>query len=320
MKTINNTAPRTRVLRTIGAAVLAVSVLGVAACSNTGGDSNGTASGGSNTRILLAVSTLNNPFFIDMRDGAKAAAKAAGVHLEIVDAQDDPATQANQLADAASQGFDAVVLNATDSDAVAPSVTALNNANLPVIAVDRAVNGAKVATYVASDNIELGRLGGEALMEAIGNKGSVAVLRGISGLPSSNERFKGFNSVADKNAGVEVVAAQGAEFDRARALDVMSNILQAHPDIVGVFAENDEMALGAIQALGARAGKDVFVIGIDGTPDGLKAVKDGSMYATVAQQADELGKAGVNQAIALLSGKKLPATTVVDVKVVKAGS
>lgn len=322
MKTFTlTTTKHTRLLRTLGAAVLAISVMGVAACSNTSGNgSDGALDGASGKRILLAISTLNNPFFIEMRDGAEEAAKAAGVDLQIVDAQDDPATQANQLADAVSQGFDAVVLNATDSDAVVPSVTALNNAGIPVIAVDRAVNGAKVETYVASDNVELGRLGGEALIEAIGSQGPVAVLRGISGLPSSNERFEGFNSAVDKSEGATVVAAQGAEYDRARALDVMSNILQANPDIVGVFAENDEMALGAIQALGPRAGKDVFVVGIDGTPDALKAIKDGSMYATVAQQASELGKAGVNQAIAFLSGKKLQETTVVDVKVVKADS
>lgn len=320
MKSHNNAAWRTKTLRAVGGAFVAVSLVGVAACSGPTTDADDAAGGATETRILLALSTLNNPFFIEMRDGAEEAAEAAGVELVVVDAQDDPATQANQLADAASQGFDAVVLNATDSDAIVPSVQALNDAGIPVIAVDRPVNGAEVATFVASDNIALGKLGGEALMEAIGSEGSVAVLRGISGLPSSNERFEGFNSVVDQVAGVEVVAAQVADYDRARGLDVMSNILQANPDIVGVFAENDEMALGAIQALGARAGTEVFVVGIDGTPDGLQAVNDeGTLFATVAQQAGELGKAGMNQAIALLGGEELPETTTVDVKVIRAG-
>lgn len=303
-------------------AVGVAALMSVAACG--GGDSGGgetsAAGGGDAPKILLAVSTLSNPFFIEMRDGAQEVADKEGVDLVVVDAQDDPATQSNQLADALSQNFDLVVLNATDSDAVAPAVKGLNDANVPVILVDRQVNGADFETYVASDNVELGKLGGEALVEAIGGKGKVAVLRGISGLPSSNERFEGFNSAADAAGDVEVVAAQVADFDRARGLDVMSDILQSNPDIVGVFAENDEMALGAIQALGPRAGKDVFVVGIDGTPDALKAVDGGTMYATVAQQAGELGKAGINQALAFLDGKTLDKTTVVDVKVVKADS
>lgn len=136
--------------------------------------------------------------------------------------------------------------------------------------------------------------------------------------PGCSDRFEGFNNAVDAAGGVEVVSAQVADYDRARGLDVMSNILQAEPDIVGVFAENDEMALGAIQALGERAGTDVFVVGIDGTPDALTAIEDGSMFATVAQQAAELGKAGVNQALASLAGDDLPETTVVDVQIVRA--
>jgi ABC-type sugar transport system substrate-binding protein len=154
-------------------------------------------------------------------------------------------------------------------------------------------------------------------MEAVGDEGTVVVLRGISGAPSSNERFEGFNSVV---AADRIVAAQSAEYDRARGLDVMSNLLQANPDIAGVFAENDEMALGAVQALGDRAGNDVFVVGIDGTPDGLTAVNDDmTMFATVAQQAGELGKVGLNQALALLAGEELPEYTPVDVQVIRAG-
>ncbi|NMR19215.1 substrate-binding domain-containing protein [Cellulomonas fimi] len=323
MELFKNTSAKERLTRAAVTMVTAVAVLGVAACGGGGGTDTvaGTpADGGGDARILLAVSTLANPFFIEMRDGAQEAADAAGVELVVVDAQDDPATQSNQLADALSQNFDIVVLNATDSEAVAPAVKRLNEAEVPVILVDREVNGAEAETYVASDNVELGRLGGEALVEAIGGEGKVAVLRGISGLPSSNERFEGFNTAVDAAEGVEVVAAQVADYDRARGLDVMSNILQANPDIVGVFAENDEMALGAIQALGPRAGNDVFVVGIDGTPDALAAIKEGTMYATIAQQAGELGKAGVDQALAVLDGEDLPETTVVDVKTVTADS
>lgn len=308
------TSPRRgRHPRLAAVALVTAAALTLTAC---GSDDSAESSGGDGPRVLLAVSTLANPFFIDMRDGAAEAAEDAGVDLSIVDAQDDSATQANQLADAVSQGFDAVVLNATDSDALTPAVNALANADIPVITVDRIVNDAHAETYVASDNVELGRLAGEALMEAIGGEGEVAVLRGISGLPSSNERFQGFNEAIADYPDVEVVAAQSAEYDRARGLDVLSNILQANPDIVGVFAENDEMALGGIQALGDAAGTDTMVVGIDGTEDARAAIEEGTMYATVAQQAFELGKVGMEQALRFLDGETLDEVTVVPVQVV----
>ncbi|MCM3659774.1 substrate-binding domain-containing protein [Georgenia satyanarayanai] len=308
------TSPRPNRRRlTAGIALAAAAALALTAC---GGDDSADGGNGDGPRVLLAVSTLANPFFIDMRDGAVDAAEAAGVELSIVDAQDDSATQANQLADAVSQGFDAVVLNATDSDALTPPVNAMANADIPVITVDRLVNNAPAETYVASDNVELGRLAGEALMEAIGGEGEVAVLRGISGLPSSNERFQGFNEAIADYPDVEVVAAQSAEYDRARGLDVLSNILQGNPDIVGVFAENDEMALGGIQALGDAAGTSTYVVGIDGTDDARAAIDAGTMHATVAQQAYELGKVGIEQALRFLDGETLDEVTVVPVEVV----
>lgn len=310
------------------AALAAASAMFLSACSGGTATTNTPAQSGSESgaaapaagggKVLIAISTLSNPFFIDMRDGALEAAKANGLEASVVDAQDDPTTQANQLADAVSQGFDAVLLNATDSDALTPSVEALAAAGIPVVLVDRFVNNATYKTYVASDNVELGRLGGQALAEAVGGKGEVAVLRGISGLPSSNERFQGFNDAMKQFPDIKVVAAQGAEYDRAKGMDVMSNILQANPNIVGVFAENDEMALGAVQALGSAAGKSVFVVGIDGTPDALDAIKTGTMYASVAQQATEMGKAGMDAVSKVLQGQTLDQTTVVPVKVVKA--
>jgi len=115
---------------------------------------------------------------------------------------------------------------------------------------------------------------------------------------------------------IKVVATQPANFARAKGLDVATNLLQANPDAVGIFAENDEMALGAVQALGAKAGKDVFVVGFDGTDDGVAAIKAGTMTASIAQQPDELGKKAVETALALIDGKKADATISVPVVVV----
>ena len=116
--------------------------------------------------------------------------------------------------------------------------------------------------------------------------------------------------------GIKVVAGQPADLDRTKGLDVMTNLLQAHPDVNGVFAENDEMALGAIKALGPKAGKSVQVVGFDGTPDGPKAVGAGTLYASVAQQPSELGRIAVRNALRAAEGEKVEKMVKVPVKVV----
>jgi ribose transport system permease protein len=185
-----------------------------------------------------------------------------------------------------------------------------------VVGVDRGVNKAETAALVASDNVAGGKLGAKALAEKLGGKGKIVILQGLAGTSASRERGAGFAEGLKAYPGIEVVARQPADFDRTKGLDVMTNLLQAHPDVQGVFAENDEMALGAIKALGSKAGKSVQVIGFDGTPDGLKAVKEGTMYASVAQQPKELGRIAVENALKAAEGEKVLETVKVPVKVV----
>jgi ribose transport system substrate-binding protein len=288
-------------------AAAALILVGTTACGRGGGDS---ASG---AKIVLAVSTLNNPFFVELRDGAQAAATAAGLQLNIVDAQNDSATQANQLATAASSGAKLVIVNPVDSDAAGSAVKALNTANIPVIAVDRTVNGASVASLVASDNVAGGKQAAIELAKAMGEKGSVIDLQGVSGTSASRDRGAGFEAGMKAYPNITVVAKQTANFDRATALDVTTNLLQAHPDVTGVFAENDEMALGAVQALGSRAGTDIKVVGFDGTSDGLAAITAGTLAATIAQQPAQLGKLAIELAVKTLAGDKVDATVPVEV-------
>lgn len=271
-------------------------VFALGAC-NRGGEASG-----SGQTVTLAVSTLNNPFFLQLRDGAQQAAEQAGMELEVVDAQNDSAAQANQLANAATQDVDAVLVNPVDSAAAGQAVQPLLEDDVPVIAVDRAVEGAKVASTVASDNVDGGRQAADAVNEALGGSGQIIHLQGVPGTSASRDRGKGFTEGLQQYDGIDVVAQQPANFDRAEALDVTTNLLQANPNVKAIFAENDEMALGAIQALGDRAGKDVQVIGFDGTPEGLKAVRNGTMYATVAQQPEQLGRVAFEQAMTAIDG------------------
>ena len=280
---------------------------GTAACGST------SSSGGD--KVALLVSTLNNPFFVDLRDGAQAAAKDLGVDLMVSDAQNDSSTQQNQAQNAQSQGAKAVIINPVDSDAASPAVAPLLSSNLPVISVDRSVTGEDVTSHIASDNVAGGAQAADELAKAVGEKGKVIILQGTPGAASTRDRGDGFKKEIKKYSGIEVVAEQTANFDRAEALDVTTNLMQSNPDVVGIYAENDEMALGAIQAA-KSAGKTIFIVGFDGTADADKAVKDGTLAATIAQQPDQMGKIAIDTAQKVIKGEAIEAKIPVDLKVV----
>ncbi|GAA0365928.1 hypothetical protein GCM10010319_49800 [Streptomyces blastmyceticus] len=270
---------------------------------------------GGHTDLGLALSTMNNPFFVGIKEGAQAEAKARGLKINITDAQNDPTQQINQMETFTSQNVKAAVINPVDSDAAVPAVGVANRADVPVISIDRGVNGGKVGSTIASDNVAGGRLAAKALAEAVGGKGKVAFLEGLPGTSAARERGKGFEEGIRAWPGIEVVARQPADFDRTKGMDVMANMLQAHGDIAGVFAANDEMALGASKALGSASGK-VKVVAFDGTPDGIAAVRDGALTATVAQQPRLLGKQAVDWAVRAAEGKPLPREVKVPVVLV----
>ncbi|MFF9286099.1 ABC transporter permease/substrate-binding protein [Streptomyces griseosporeus] len=292
------------------AAVVTVAVVGATSFLHGG------SSAAANPRIGLALSTLNNPFFVQIEAGARAEAKRLGVDLTVTDAQNDASQQANQLQNFTSSGVDAIVVNPVDSDAAGPAVRAADKADIPVIAVDRGVTKAATKALVASDNVAGGELAAKTIAGKLGGHGKIVILQGQAGTSAARERAQGFAQGLRAYPGIEVVAQQPADFDRTKGLDVMSNLLQAHPDVQGVIAANDEMALGAVKALGSKAGKSVQVVGFDGTPDGLKAVEAGTLYASVAQQPSQLGKIAVDNALTALKGHKTEQTVKVPVKVV----
>ncbi|GAA1042570.1 ABC transporter permease/substrate-binding protein [Streptomyces murinus] len=292
------------------AAVVTVAVVGATSFLHNG------SSAAANPKVGLSLSTLNNPFFVGVRSGAQAEAKKLGVDLTVTDAQNDASQQANQLQNFTSSSLDAIIVNPVDSDAASNSVKAADKAKIPVIAVDRGVNKATVDALVASDNIAGGEQAAKTIAEKLGGKGKIVILQGQAGTSAARERAQGFANGLKAYPGIKVVAQQPADFDRTKGLDVMSNLLQAHPDVQGVIAANDEMALGAIKALGSKAGTSVPVVGFDGTPDGLNAVKAGTLYASVAQQPTQLGRIAVDNALKASQGKKVEQTVKVPVKVV----
>lgn len=265
----------------------------------------------------LAISTLNNPFFVDLKEGAEEAAKAAGVKLEITDAQDDTAKQVSGIEDLITKKVDLIIVNPTDSQAVVPAVEAANKANIPVITVDRGAGGGKVVSHIASDNVAGGKMAGQLIVDLLKGQGKVIELEGIPGTSAARDRGKGFHEAVDGVKGIEVVAKQPADFNRAKGLSVMENLLQAHPDVQAVFAHNDEMALGAIEALKAAGKKGVIVVGFDATADARKAVEAGEMTATVAQKPRDMGRIAVETAVKVLKGEKVDEFIPVGLELVK---
>lgn len=265
-------------------------------------------------KIGFSISTLNNPFFVTLNDGAKAKAKELGVSLTVIDAQDNAAKQASDVEDLIQQGVHLIMINPTDSEAVVAAVKSANNAGIPVITVDRNAEGGEVLSHIASDNAAGGVLAAEYLLELIGEGAKVAELEGISGSSAARDRGAGFNKVA--TAKLDVVAKQTANFNRAEGLTVTENILQGNPTIKGIFAHNDEMALGALEAVKV-SGKDIVVIGFDATDDAVKAVEEGKLAATIAQNPDLIGQTAIETAVQSLKGESVEASIPVELELVK---
>ena len=270
--------------------------------------------GSSGNVIGFSVSTLNNPFFVTLTEGARKAATENNVELVVVDAGDDAAKQTSDIEDLVSRNVGVLIVNPVDSDAVAPAVKSAMSQGIKVIAVDRGVNGVDVDCQIASDNVAGARMATEYLMELVGEGAKVAELQGVPGASATIDRGAGFHQVADQS--LQVAASQTANFNRAEGMTVMENILQSDGTIKGVFAHNDEMALGAVEAV-AASGKDIKIVGFDATDDAQKAVKDGKMAATVAQKPDKMGESAIGTAVKIMAGETVEKSIPVEVELIK---
>ena len=305
-------------------ALLALSACGSGEPVTGGGVESGSAGGGADDGIKIgfSISTMENPFFVSMRDGVdEAAAANEGVEVLFADAGDDANKQANDVLDFIAQGVDVAVLNPTDGAAIVSSVEALNDAGIPVITVDRTAEGGEVVAHIGTDNVTAGEITARTLFDAMGGTGTVAILEGVPGASSAIDRGTGFENVLAEYPDIEVVATQTANYQRNEGLTVAQNILQAHPDLGAFLSMNDEMALGAVEAI-AAAGRtgETLTIGIDGGADAVQAVKDGTLVATVAQQSKLMGSMGIEQAILVAQGETIEAEQPVDVLVIDASN
>ena len=265
-------------------------------------------------KIGLIVSTLNNPFFVDLKSGIESEAQKLGYDVVVLDSQNDPAKEVSNMEDISVKDVDVVLLNPVDSDSAIASVMVANNLDLPVITVDRASNGGKVVAHVASDNKEGGKMAAKYLEEQLGNNANIVELEGIAGSSATRDRGAGFDNEI-KNTNLKIITKQSADFDRTKGLSVMENIIQSKGNIDAVFAQNDEMALGALEAI-QSSGREILVVGFDATDDAVASVEEGKLAATVAQKPKLMGETALEIAVKYLKGEKVEAQVPVELELV----
>ena len=297
-------------------AVVTTVALSLAACNRT---SPAGAAAGTAKSATLVISTLNNPFFVSVADGAKAKAKTLGMTIDVQNANNADQASLDMATAALSKKPSVLIIDPVSSASGGSIVTQANSSGVPVVAFDRKPNAGELKAFIGYDAIQAGKNGAKALGEAVGGKGNVVEIQGIMGTSVAQERSKGFEEGLKAFPGIKIVATQPAEFDRGKALDVMTNVLQSNRDIVGVYAANDEMALGVLAALKAAglSGK-VKVVGNDGIADAVTAIKDGTLYATNAESPFALGSEVMDLASKVANGVQVEKDKVLQGFLVKA--
>lgn len=269
-------------------------------------------------RPLVGVSLLTqtHAFYKDLEDAMRSEASAQGLDLAVVSCEMDPAKQAAQLEDFIAQRMDAIVVAPCDSAAVVPYIDRASQAGIPVFTVDIAARGGAVVSHVASDNEAGGRLAGETLAKLIGGTGEVVVIDHPE-VASVQDRTKGFSEALKAFPGVSVVQTLSAGGQRARAMAVMEDMLQAHPKMRGVFAINDDSALGALAVLEAAKRQDVVIVGFDATAEARAVIAAGrGLKADIAQHPRQIGQTAMRAVHTRLTGGVVPPETLVAVSVV----
>jgi ribose transport system substrate-binding protein len=303
-------------------AVLAVLALAVAACSSSAttapasqAPAGSAAAGactpitGTNIPIGFAEVTLQSPFYVELVNAAKAEATKLGYDMTMLDANGDVAKQNKDVQDLITKGVKALILNPANPEAVQPSIDAAKAAGLKVVTVDRPVaSGSDV--HVGRDNTKMGQLVGEEATRLLKDGGKVIEIQGDAGGIVMQNRRDGFEGAIKSNPKITLVQGPYAEYIRANAVKAMQDLLTANPDVKLVYSHNDDMSLGASQVLDSAGVKGVFITGVDGLMESLKAMKTGGYNATALNDPQYLGRLTVQAVDRLL--KCQPTASVID--------
>ena len=263
--------------------------------------------------IGVSLFTMTNPFFRDLGEAMREEGARNGMQVILTAGEFDVAKQRNQVADFIVRRVDAIVLSPCDSKAIATTIAEANKAGIPVFTADIAVlaPGVKIESHIATDNRSGGRLAAQALIEAVGKSGKIAILDHPE-TESVIMRTQGFEEelakqTKENGVTLEIVAKLPGGAVKDKSFKAAEDLLQAHPDLNGIFAINDPSALGAVAAL-EKAGKlsQIKIVGFDGMPEGKQAIKDGKIYADPIQFPDRIGRQTVQTIVKYLAGEEVP--------------
>jgi inositol transport system substrate-binding protein len=268
-------------------------------------------------RIGVTFQNLQNEFVVTIQDAMRAKAHDLGVHLIEVDGQGKAEVQIAQVENFLALDVDAIILNPFDKYGSAPVVSLAKREQKPVVVVNATVvNLDQADAYVGSNDLEAGNIAASHIAELLKGQGKVAMMRGWNGHSAEIQRTQGILETLKDHLDIEIVFDQTASWDRAKALALMENWLSTGKAIDAVIAQNDEMALGACKAIEAAGHRDILVIGIDAIPDALRAVDEGTMCATVFQDARGQGAQALETAVHLVKGKTVPKTSYIPFQLV----
>ncbi|HXX37201.1 MAG TPA: sugar ABC transporter substrate-binding protein [bacterium] len=258
-------------------------------------------------RLTMVLGRLDNPFFASVRDGAQAEANRVGNVQVTVLGSSSIEDQLKKVEDSLQTKPDVLGVSAWDRNGIVPAIQKANAAKIPVIMIDEGTAAGQTVAFISTDNVEGGRLAGTWIVQAMGGKGKLAIIEGAPGGTTNNDRLKGLHEVIDKAPGIKVVASVPADWVRDKGLKVMGDILVGNPDLDAVMAMNDEMALGAMQAIKAR-GKlgRIKLVGYNGAAEAIQEVYRGNMAADIVQFPEEMGRLFVVWALNSMKGVKPP--------------
>lgn len=262
--------------------------------------------------IGMTVPGLQFPFFVTMQDEALAHAATLGVELRTHDSQNQSSVQMAAVENFIAQKVDGILLSPMTTDSLVPAIEAAVAAGIPVATVDRKANSDKVLIHVGADNVEGGRAAARFIIEKLGGKGKVIELEGTAGSSAALDRKAGFDEVIMKS-NVDIIVSQTADFSRSKAQNVMENLMQAYPVFDAVFGANDEMIIGAIEAM-QSAGinpSSKITIGFDATTDAFSYMKEGKLDATIDQFPGQQASKALDVLVNYIKTGAKPAESVV---------
>jgi len=290
-------------------AAASVMALSLAACNRESASGGGSGEGGcSGVTLGLAVANLNANFFNQIKQSVDAEAAKVGATVQVSDAGGDSATQVNQIQDFITRGVGAIIYIPAGATAAGVPVKAAEQADIPVINVDRNAPDAPGVTFIASDSVAASRTLGDWVVEQRNGEGNVAIIQGQIGTTPQVDRQTGFEAALAEAPGMQVVAQQSSDWDPDKSFRIAQDMIQANPDINVFFGQSDQIALGAVQAVeGANLDPRPLIVGFDGDPAGLEAVRDGRLDATMVQQTQLMGRLAVQSACDVIAGEDVPA-------------